>query len=485
MAHQYDRILIGGRLTAPSTDRVAQVVSPSTEEVIGHVPLASTADIDAAVAAARQAFDAGPWPRWSVQQRAAALRDLADRLDTRAAELAGLAMAETGCPRGFAEGYFAIAPSNYLRFYAELAEGYVFEEERVNGPTRTLVVREPVGVVVAIPAWNGPLPLTTQKIAAALMAGCTVIVKVPVQDPLACHVFAEAVAESAVPEGVISVFAADAVESEYVVAHPGVDKVSFTGSTAVGSRIAEACGRDIRRVTLELGGKSAAIVLDDADIDAVVPALVGCGAAFMQGEICTAQTRILLPRLRYAEFTDALARHMSSLPIGDPADPATVIGPMITEAHRARVEEYIALGRKEGATVACGGGRPAGLATGWYLEPTLFTDVTNDMRIAQEEIFGPVVVAIPHDGPDHAVELANDSPYGLSGTVWTQDEEAALHIARRVRTGTFSINSYTLDINAPFGGSKKSGIGRENGHEGLDDYLEPKAIALSGAPLTD
>jgi aldehyde dehydrogenase (NAD+) len=231
-------------------------------------------------------------------------------------------------------------------------------------------------------------------------------------------------------------------------------------------------------VTLELGGKSAAIVLDDADIDAVVPALVGCGAAFMQGEICTAQTRILLPRSRYAEFTDALARHMSSLPIGDPADPATVIGPMITEAHRARVEEYIALGRKEGAIVACGGGRPAGLTTGWYLEPTLFTDVTNDMRIAQEEIFGPVVVAIPHDGPDHAVELANDSPYGLSGTVWTQDEEAALRIARRVRTGTFSINGYTLDINAPFGGSKKSGIGRENGHEGLDDYLEPKAIAL-------
>lgn len=315
------------------------------------------------------------------------------------------------------------------------------------------------------------------------MAGCTVIVKVPVQDPLACHVFAEVVAESAVPEGVIGLFAADSAESEYVVAHPGVDKVSFTGSTAVGAHIAEACGRDIRRVTLELGGKSAAVVLEDADIDTVVPALVGCGAAFMQGEICTAQTRILLPRSRYTEFTEALARHMSALPIGDPADPTTVIGPMITEAHRARVEEYIALGRKEGATVACGSGRPAGLSTGWYLEPTLFTDVTNDMRIAQEEIFGPVVVAIPHDGPDHAVELANDSPYGLSGTVWTQDEETALRIARRVRTGTFSINAYTLDINAPFGGSKKSGIGRENGPEGLDDFLEPKSIALSGAPL--
>ena len=483
MAHHYDRILIGGRLTTPSSDRIVQVVSPSTEEVIGHVPLASTEDIDAAVSAARAAFDTGHWSTWTVQQRAAALRDLADRLDARAAELGRLAVAETGCPRAFAEGYFAVAPSHYLRFYASLAEDFAFEEERVNGSARTLVVREPVGVVVAIPAWNGPLPLTAQKIAAALMAGCTVIVKVPVQDPLACHLFAEAVAGSAVPEGVIGLFAADAAESSYLVSHPGVDKVSFTGSTAVGARIAEACGRDIRRVTLELGGKSAAIVLEDADLDAVVPELVGCGAAFMQGEICTAQTRILLPRSRYAEFTEALARHMSALPVGDPADPGTVIGPLITEAHRARVEEYIALGRKEGATVACGGGRPPGRSTGWYVEPTLFTGVTNDMRIAQEEIFGPVVVAIPHDGPDHAVEIANDSPYGLSGTVWTRDEEAALRIARRVRTGTFSINGYAVDINAPFGGSKKSGIGRENGPEGLDDYLEAKSISLSGASL--
>jgi betaine-aldehyde dehydrogenase len=348
---------------------------------------------------------------------------------------------------------------------------------------RSLVLREPVGVCVLIPPFNGPLTLGTQKAAPALAAGCTLVLKAPVQDPLACYLFAEAAEEAGLPPGVINVLVADAAESERLVTHPGVDKVSFTGSTPVGKRIAELCGRDIRRVTLELGGKSAAIMLDDVDLEKAVPAIVGCSVAMIQGEICTAQSRILAPRARYEEIVDALAATIAALPIGDPADREMVIGPMITRAHRERVEEYIRIGIEEGATLKVGGHRPAQLDRGWYIEPTLFADVTNDMRIAQEEIFGPVVVVIPHDGVDDAVAIANDSPFGLSGTVWTEDADAALDVARRVRTGTFVLNTYTVDPNTPFGGYKQSGIGREMGREGLEEYIELKSIAVSGPSL--
>ena len=478
----YDTVFVDGSFVAAETDRRAEIISPRTEEVIGRVPLASAADVDRAVDAARRAFDHGEWPRMSPAARAAALRRLADCLDRRASDLAELGVDENGYPVAFSQGYMALMPSMNLRTYADLAETYPFEEERV-GPATSLVLREPVGVVVAIPPFNGPLTLGTQKLAPALAAGCTVILKAPVQDPLACYVFAEAAEEAGLPPGAINVLVADVQESERLVTHPGVDKVSFTGSTPVGKRIAELCGRDIRRVTLELGGKSAAIMLDDVDVEAAVPGIIGCSVAMLQGEICTAQARILAPHSRYEEIVDALAAGIAALPVGDPADPATVVGPMITRAHRERVESYIKLGVEEGATLKVGGGRPAHLERGWYVEPTLFVDVSNDMRIAREEIFGPVVVAIPHDGVDDAVAIANDSPFGLSGTVWTEDAEAALAVARRVRTGTFALNTYTVDPGTPFGGYKQSGIGREMAREGLDGFIEFKSIAVSGPAL--
>jgi betaine-aldehyde dehydrogenase len=378
-----------------------------------------------------------------------------------------------------------MAPNPVFNFrsYADLAESYAFEEHRNGAGMHSLVRREPVGVVAAIPPFNGPLTLGAQKLAPALAAGCTAILKAPHQDPLACYLLAEVAEEAGLPPGVVSVLVADVPESEHLVTHPGVDHVSFTGSTAVGRRIGELCGRDIRRMTLELGGKSAAIVLDDVDLAKAVPAIVGCSVGMLQGEICTAQSRILAPQSRYDEVVDALAAAVASLPVGDPMDPEMAIGPMITREHRDRVEGYIALGLQEGATVKAGGGRPAGLDRGWYVEPTLFADATNDMRIAREEIFGPVAVVIPHDGFDDAVAIANDSPYGLSGTVWTEDEDAALEAARRVRTGTFAINTYTVDPATPFGGFKQSGIGREMAREGLDGFIEYKSVALTGPAL--
>ena len=480
----YDSIFAGGRFVRSDSGRTAEIVSPRTEEVIGRVPLADDADVDRAVDAARRAFDEGEWPRLAPAERAAAMRRLADALDRRQAELTELGVEENGYPIAFSETYMATMPAINFRMYADIAESYPFEEERQGPAATSLVLREPVGVAVLLPPFNGPLTLGTQKAAPALAAGCTVVLKAPVQNGLACYVFAEAVEEAGLPPGVVNVLVADAAQSERLVSHPGVDKVSFTGSTPVGKRIAEVCAQSMKRLTLELGGKSAAIMLDDVDAAKAVPGIIGCSVAMLQGEICTAQTRILVPRARYGEIVDAFAEQIAQLPVGDPADRTMVIGPMITRQHRERVEGYVQLGQEEGARVAVGGGRPSHLERGWYVEPTLLADATNDMRVAREEIFGPVVVAIPHDGVDDAVRIANDSPFGLSGTVWTEDADAALDVARRVRTGTFALNTYTVDPTTPFGGYKESGIGREMGVEGLEGYVEYKSVAVSGPALT-
>jgi len=479
----YDTVFVDGQFVRSDADRYAEIVSPRTEQIIGRVPLASATDVDRAVDAARRAFDQGEWPRMSPSDRAAAMRRLADALDRRQQDLVELGVDENGYPIGFSESYMAVMPSINFRMYADIAESYPFEEEREGPAARSLVLREPVGVAVLIPPFNGPLTLGTQKAAPALAAGCSVILKAPIQNGLACYVFAEAVEEAGLPPGVVNVLVADVAESERLVTRPGVDKVSFTGSTPVGKRIAELCGRDIRRVTLELGGKSAAIMLDDVDVEKAVPGIIACSVGMLQGEICTAQSRILVPRERYDEIVDAFAEQIAALPVGDPADRDNVIGPMITRQHRERVEGYIGIGRDEGATVKVGGGRPSHMERGWYLEPTLLSNCSNDMRVSQEEIFGPVAVAIPHDGIDDAIAIANDSPFGLSGTVWTEDEEAALDVARRVRTGTFSLNTYTVDPTTPFGGYKQSGIGREMGVEGLEGFVEYKSVAVSGPSL--
>jgi betaine-aldehyde dehydrogenase len=364
-----------------------------------------------------------------------------------------------------------------LDYYAQLAQSYPFEEQRA-GLQKPLLVRGlPVGVVAAITPWNVPLFTLMLKLAPALAAGCTLVLKPSPETPLSTYALIEAVAKTSIPPGVINLVPADRDVGEYLVSHPGVDKVSFTGSTVAGRKIGGICGQQLKRCTLELGGKSAAIILDDANLDKVVPELLPA-AIMNSGQACIAQTRILAPRQRYTEIVETFSAAFNSLKVGDPMQQDTHIGPLFSQHHRERVESYINLGQQEGASVVTGGGRPRHLERGWYIEPTLFADVENNMRIAQEEIFGPVVVVIPYDSDADAARIANDSDYGLSGSIWGEDTERGLDIARQVRTGTYTVNGLSLDFNGPFGGFKQSGVGRELGPEGLQAYLETQCIAL-------
>jgi betaine-aldehyde dehydrogenase len=339
-----------------------------------------------------------------------------------------------------------------------------------------LIRREPVGVVAAIVPWNVPQFVTMSKVAPALLAGCTIVLKPAPETPLDAYLLAELIEQSGIPAGVFNVVPAGREAGEHLVRHPGIDKVAFTGSTAAGRRIASICGEQLKRVSLELGGKSAAIICDDADLDATIEGLK-MASLMNNGQACVAQTRILASRRRYDEVVEALAAMMGGLAVGDPSEITTEVGPLVAERQRERVLGYIDIGRGEGAKVAVGGGRPRDLDHGWYVEPTLFVDVDNSMRIAQEEIFGPVLALIPFDDEDQAVAIANDSDYGLAGSVWTADADRGLDIARKVRTGTYGVNQYLMDFSSPFGGFKASGIGREFGPEGLSQYLELKSIA--------
>jgi betaine-aldehyde dehydrogenase len=474
-----DTLFIGGEWVAPWDDEVIEVVSPVTEQVFAAVPNGTPADIDRAVAAAREAFDHGPWPTMSPKERADVMIGLAERLTARSEELARLITEQNGCPISFSLPGQALGPVLILRYYADLVRDFVFEQERPSlyGPGRNVVRREPLGVVGAIVPWNAPLLVSLLKLAPALAAGCTVVLKPAPETPLDSYILAECVRDAGVPAGVVNIVAAGREVGEHLVTHPRVDKIAFTGSTAAGKRIASLCGERLRPVTLELGGKSAAIVCDDADLDTTLPGLVSASTT-VSGQACVSQTRILVSRNRYQEVADGLSECYRNLSVGDPMDPDTAIGPMVAQRQRKRVEDYIALGRAEGARVTVGGGRPSHLSTGWYVEPTVFVDVHNRMRIAQEEIFGPVTSIIAYDDVDDAIALANDSAYGLSGTVWSADPEYALSIARQVRTGTLTVNGFMVEFNCPFGGYKDSGMGREGGPEGLDAYLEHKTIAL-------
>ena len=475
------RLFIGGRWADPSTDQVIDVVSPHTEEVIATVAAASSADVDRAVATARTAFDEGPWPRLAPAERVAAVRRLSGLYRQRRREMAQLITSEMGAPISFSKFSQATLPMLLLDAYADIAGTVAWEERR---PGRfggdVLVRKEPVGVVAAIVPWNMPQFLIVGKLAPALLAGCTVVVKSAPQTPLDAQLLAELVAEADLPEGVVSILPADVEAGRHLVGHPGVDKVSFTGSTAVGREIATTCGASLKRVGLELGGRSAAVVLDDADPAAVAEGIKLAGL-MNSGQTCVAQTRVLVPAARHDEYLDALATMVEGLRVGDPTDPATEIGPLVTRRQRDRVRDRIEEGRNEGARLVLGGaGRPDGLGTGWYVRPTLFADVDNGMRIAREEIFGPVLAVIAHDGDEDAVRIANDSDYGLSGSVWTADTERGLAVARRVRTGSYGVNQpYSMDPAAPFGGMKASGVGRELGPEGLDGYLESKSVSIA------
>ncbi|HUC05209.1 MAG TPA: aldehyde dehydrogenase [Acidimicrobiales bacterium] len=475
----YDRLFIGGDWVAPEGTDTIGIVSPVSEEVIARVPDGTEADIDKAVAAARTAFDRGPWPRMTPAERGEIVAKAAAQITAEMNDMAEIITREMGAPISFSTMGQVLAPTMIFNYYAELAQTYAFDEVRAGllNP-QVLVTKEPVGVVGAIAPWNVPLFIAAAKLAPSLIAGCTVVYKPAPETPLDAFRLAEIFAEVGLPKGVLSVVPAGREVSEHLVTHDGVDKVSFTGSGVGGKRIGGLCGERLKRCTLELGGKSAAIILDDADLSTTIPTLLP-NSIMNNGQACIAQTRILAPRARYDEVVEAVVAGVAAMPVGDPMDPATAVGPVVAERQRSRIEGYLDSGREEGATVALGGGRPPGFDKGWYVEPTVFSNVDNKMKIAQEEIFGPVLVVIPYDGDDQAVEIANDSSYGLCGSVWTRDNDRGLGVARQVRTGTYMLNApVPIDFSTPFGGYKESGVGREFGPEGLETFLEMKSIAL-------
>jgi aldehyde dehydrogenase (NAD+) len=479
MELRYDTFYIGGEWVRPATDQVIIPVNASTEEQIGQVPEGAEADIDAAVAAARRAFDdPSGWASWEPARRAEVMDRLAEAIDRRADGFVERVSAQNGMPVAVARQLEIGYPTAVLRYYAGLARSAAFEEVRAGLFGGSIEVRRvPVGVVAAIVPWNFPQALSMFKIAPAMASGCTLVIKPSPETVLDAYLLAEAVQEAGVPAGVINIVPAGREVGAYLVAHPDVDKVAFTGSTAAGRIIGETCGRLLRPVTLELGGKSAAIVLDDAELDL---AKIGEGlfgsTLLNNGQTCFLGTRVLAPRSRYGEVVDAFTALAGSLTVGDAADPATQIGPMATARQRDRVESYIAKGRGEGARLTTGGGRPSGLDRGWFVQPTVFADVDNSSVIAQEEIFGPVLSLIPYDDVDDAVRIANDSDFGLGGTVWTGDPERGAAVAHRVRTGTIGVNRYIPDPAAPFGGVKASGLGRELGPEGLAGYQQIQTV---------
>jgi len=472
-----DTLWIGGDWVPSDGGGTIEVVSPHTEQVIATVPEASNADIDQAVVAARNALESGPWATMDPAGRGEILANLTAGLGARAEDIAQTITAEMGSPIMFSHLGQVGATLMVSDYYANLVKDFAFEEERQGMMANVLVRREPVGVVGAIVPWNVPLYVTMLKLAPALAAGATMVLKPAPESPLSAYLLAEALEEAGVPRGVVNILPAGREVGEHLVRHPGVDKIAFTGSTAAGMKIASLCGEQLKRYTLELGGKSAAIILDDADVDTTLDSLLQIAGLMNNGQACVAQTRVLASKAKYDEVVNGLATRMEAVKVGDPAEMDTEVGPLVAERQRDRVEKYIVQGQEEGAEVIVGGGRPAGQDTGWYVEPTLFAKVTNDMRIAQEEIFGPVISAIAFEDVDDAVRIANDSNYGLSGSVWTADGAGVgLDVAKRIRTGTFNVNGFMLEPCAPFGGFKQSGVGREGGPEGLAAYLEDKAI---------
>ena len=471
-------LYFGGAWTAPSSSATIDVHSPSTEQYLGSVPEAQEADVDIAVAAARAAFEQrGGWSEWAPSQRADALDSLADELEKRKGEMARRVSAQNGMPVQVSaglEGDFPIAVIRYIASQARLQETEQTHPHLLGG--LTTVRREPLGVVAAIVPWNFPQVLSSFKYAPALAAGNTIVIKPSPETVLDSVLFAEAVDASTIPAGVVSVVPGGRELGAYLVAHPDVDKVAFTGSTAAGQQIAETCGRLLRPVTLELGGKSASIILDDADLNlAEIGQRLYTATLLNNGQTCFIGTRILAPRSRYDEIVELFAAFADSLPLGDALDETTLVGPLASARQRDRVEAFIAQGRAEGGKVVTGGKRPD-RDTGWFLEPTVFAGLDNSAAVARQEIFGPVLTLIPYDGVDQAIAIANDSDYGLGGSVWTADEARGLDVARRVRTGTIGVNTYLPDPSSPFGGYKQSGIGRELGPDAIAAYQQQKSI---------
>jgi acyl-CoA reductase-like NAD-dependent aldehyde dehydrogenase len=477
-----DRFFINGEWVLPSSSSTIDVIAPATEQLYMRVAEAKEEDINRAVAAARQAFDHGPWPRLSHAERAAYLYAISAKLTERLSDVSTIWPNEMGILHSMAQAFSGTIGGLY-RFYGGLAKRFNFEEEHrtSSGAKVGLLVREPVGVVGAIIPWNGPIQLIATKVAPALLAGCTIIVKASPEAPGHALLMAEIAEAVGLPPGVLNVVVADRAVSELLVRHPGVDKIAFTGSSAAGKTIASILGSRMARYTLELGGKSAAIVLDDYDIETAAKTLAG-GAALMTGQVCASLTRIVVSQNRHDRMLEALSSEFSKVTVGDPFDPASQMGPLATLRQRNRVEGYIAGAREAGFTLATGGGRPANLKRGYFVEPTVFGHVDNKSVIGQEEVFGPVLVVISAKDEADAVDIANDSVYGLNNTVFTNDIDRAYAVARQVRSGTVGHNAMRMDFGIAFGGFKQSGIGREGGVEGLHPYLETKTVLLDGTP---
>jgi acyl-CoA reductase-like NAD-dependent aldehyde dehydrogenase len=477
-----ERLFIDGRWIEPSSSRALTPVNPTTEQPIISVAEGVEADMDRAVAAARRAFDEGPWPQMSPAERAEFMLRLAGELRKRLPELVASWVEQVGAPIGMAEMVTAGSVGMY-EYYASLASSFRWEEPRstVYPGDYGLLVREPVGVVAAIAPWNAPFFTMTNKVAPALIAGCTLIVKPSPETPLDSYILAECAEAAGLPAGVLNLVAADRAVSDYLVRNPGVDKVSFTGSSAAGRRIASVCGERIARFTLELGGKSAAIVLDDFDVGEAAASL-GPSLCQLTGQVCANLTRVLIPEKRHDDFVDAMSGRLKEVRIGDPYSKDTQMGPLAMKRQLERVEGYVAKGKSEGAQLVMGGHRHSTEARGYFFEPTVFAKVDNRSVIAQEEIFGPVVSVIPYRDVADAIRLANDSIFGLNGAVFTNDVEEAYRVSRRVRTGTMGQNGSKADFSISFGGFKQSGIGREGGPDAILPYLESKTIVLRGAP---
>jgi len=475
------RFYIGGEWVAPSSDQQITVLSAHNEEVFAVFPEGQAQDVERAVAAAKAAFE-GPWQRTTPAERAQYLGAMAAKLMERSPDLAHAWTNQMGIVHQLA-AFGAPGAAGTFGYYAGLAATFPFEEihEPSYGGGTGLLVREPVGVVAAIVPWNAPASLMSYKVAPAILAGCTVILKASPEAPSEAFILAEVAEEVGLPAGVLNVLVADREVSELLVRHPNVDKVSFTGSTAAGKRIASICGERVARCTLELGGKSAAVILDDYAVEEAAQILAG-SLTLMSGQVCACLTRVIIPEKRHDALVEALAENFKGIKTGDPYDASTNLGPLAVKRQLDRVLGYIEKGKAEGAKLVTGGGRPPALNRGWFVEPTLFANVENTSTIAREEIFGPVLSVISAKDEEDAVRLANDSNYGLNNSVFSNDVEAAYRVARRLRSGTVGHNGFRTDFNIAFGGFKQSGIGREGGREGLLPYLEAKTILLAQDP---
>jgi NAD-dependent aldehyde dehydrogenases len=470
------QLFIDGDWRKSSGSNELKVVTPHDEETVLTYFEPTTADVDTAVAAARKAFDTGPWPRMTPAERGVYLKKVSDILMARMPELAEAWTGQVGAVIGFTNKASYQVPGLF-KFYGELCDSYKFIDERIGsmGGNKVRVVKEPVGVVAAVTPWNAPLVLLVYKVAAALAAGCTMVCKPSPETPIDAHILAEAIKEAGIPAGVFNMLPAGREVGDHLIRHPGIDKISFTGSTAAGKHIAGVASERLARVSLELGGKSAAMILDDADMDHVLKSLVPYSMP-ITGQVCFSLTRVLVPKSRKSEIIDAYTSAVSKVKVGDPFEADTGMGPLTMQRQLERVQGYIEKGKSEGAKLALGGGRPADLNRGFYIEPTVFTDVDPGMTIFQEEIFGPVVSFVDYDSEADMIAKANDTVYGLHGAIYTQDPERGFAVSREYRAGSVTINGMMVDIHMPFGGFKQSGLGRDGGVEGLENYTETKAV---------